>query len=115
MRGCDSQKDIQVSLQHGVLILNAGTYDNVIRLLMRLNITDEAFSDALQVMEEGLSVVAAELGELAGVVGIDFCKSHVHSFAGPASLRRGRLKVAQHAVLGRQKRTSSPAGQPRGV
>jgi 4-aminobutyrate aminotransferase/(S)-3-amino-2-methylpropionate transaminase len=51
-------------LHHGVLVLNAGTYDNVIRLLMPLNIADDEFSDALQVMEEGLNVVAAELGEL---------------------------------------------------
>jgi hypothetical protein len=35
-------------------------------LLMPLNISNEEFGDALQVMEEGLSVVAAELGELAG-------------------------------------------------
>jgi hypothetical protein len=32
---------------------------------MPLNIADEEFSDALQVIEDGLSVVAAELGELA--------------------------------------------------
>jgi 4-aminobutyrate aminotransferase / (S)-3-amino-2-methylpropionate transaminase / 5-aminovalerate transaminase len=49
-----------------VLVLTAGTYDNVIRLLMPLNISDEEFGDALQVLEEGLSAVAAELGELAG-------------------------------------------------
>jgi 4-aminobutyrate aminotransferase/(S)-3-amino-2-methylpropionate transaminase len=48
------------------LVLNAGTYDNVIRLLMPLTISDEDYNQALQVMEDGLSVVAAELGELAG-------------------------------------------------
>jgi 4-aminobutyrate aminotransferase / (S)-3-amino-2-methylpropionate transaminase / 5-aminovalerate transaminase len=47
-------------------VLTAGTYDNVIRLLMPLNISDEEFGDALQVLEKGLSAVAAELGELAG-------------------------------------------------
>jgi 4-aminobutyrate aminotransferase/(S)-3-amino-2-methylpropionate transaminase len=46
--------------------LNAGTYDNVIRLLMPLTISDEDYNQALQVMEDGLNVVAAELGELAG-------------------------------------------------
>jgi 4-aminobutyrate aminotransferase/(S)-3-amino-2-methylpropionate transaminase len=51
-------------LQHGVLVLNAGTYDNVIRLLMPLNIGDDEFADALQVMEDGLNAVSAELGEL---------------------------------------------------
>jgi len=34
--------------------------------LMPLTITDEEFGDALQVLEEGLSVVAADLGELVG-------------------------------------------------
>ncbi len=61
-----AKKLVQHCLQHGVLVLTAGTYDNVIRLLMPLTITDEEFSDALQVLEDGLSAVAAELGELAG-------------------------------------------------
>jgi 4-aminobutyrate aminotransferase/(S)-3-amino-2-methylpropionate transaminase len=52
-------------LQNGVLLLTAGTYDNVVRLLMPLTITDEAFHQALQVLEDGLQAVAAELGELA--------------------------------------------------
>jgi 4-aminobutyrate aminotransferase / (S)-3-amino-2-methylpropionate transaminase / 5-aminovalerate transaminase len=45
--------------------LTAGTYDNVVRLLMPLTITDEAFQEALQVVEDGLDKVAAGLGELA--------------------------------------------------
>jgi 4-aminobutyrate aminotransferase/(S)-3-amino-2-methylpropionate transaminase len=61
-----AKKLVQHCLQHGVLLLTAGTYDNVIRLLMPLNISDEEFSEALQVLEDGLSAVAAELGELAG-------------------------------------------------
>jgi 4-aminobutyrate aminotransferase/(S)-3-amino-2-methylpropionate transaminase len=60
-----AKKLVQHCLQHGVLVLTAGTYDNVVRLLMPLSITDEEFGDALQVLEEGLSAVAAELGELA--------------------------------------------------
>ncbi len=61
-----AKKLAQHCLHHGVLVLNAGTYDNVIRLLMPLTISDEEYNQALQVMEDGLSVVAAELGELAG-------------------------------------------------
>jgi 4-aminobutyrate aminotransferase / (S)-3-amino-2-methylpropionate transaminase / 5-aminovalerate transaminase len=61
-----AKKLVQYCLQHGVLVLTAGTYDNVIRLLMPLTISDEEFGDALQVLEEGLTTVAAELGELAG-------------------------------------------------
>ncbi len=60
-----AKKLAQHCLHHGVLVLTAGTYDNIIRLLMPLTITDGEFSEALQVIEDGLSVVAAELGELA--------------------------------------------------
>jgi len=57
----------QHCLQNGVLILTAGTYDNVIRLLMPLSITEEDFADALQVVENGLHAVAVASGDLASV------------------------------------------------
>jgi len=60
------KKLVHHCLQHGVLVLNAGTYDNIVRLLMPLTISDEEFKQALQVLEDGLSAVASELGELAG-------------------------------------------------
>jgi 4-aminobutyrate aminotransferase / (S)-3-amino-2-methylpropionate transaminase / 5-aminovalerate transaminase len=62
------KKLIMHCLHHGVLVLNAGTYDNVVRLLMPLTITDEQFDQALAVMEEGLIAIAAEREELAGAV-----------------------------------------------
>src|SRR6201996_1006825 len=40
-------------LQNGVLVLNAGTYDNVVRLLMPLTIADDEFNQALQILEDG--------------------------------------------------------------
>jgi hypothetical protein len=52
-----------------VLVLTAGTYDNITRLLMPLTITDEEYEEALQVLEGGLVVVATELGELAATHG----------------------------------------------
>ena len=61
-----AKKLVQHCLHHGVLVLTAGTYDNIIRLLMPLIMTDEEFNQALQVLEDGLTTVAAELGELAG-------------------------------------------------
>ncbi len=61
------KKLVQHCLHHGVLVLNAGTYDNIVRVLMPLNITDEEFNQALEVIEGGLSAVAVELGELAAV------------------------------------------------
>jgi 4-aminobutyrate aminotransferase / (S)-3-amino-2-methylpropionate transaminase / 5-aminovalerate transaminase len=54
-------------LHHGVLVLNAGTYDNIVRLLMPLTISNEEFNQALEVIEGGLSAVAVELGELTAV------------------------------------------------
>jgi 4-aminobutyrate aminotransferase / (S)-3-amino-2-methylpropionate transaminase / 5-aminovalerate transaminase len=63
-----AKKLIKHCLHHGVLVLNAGTYDNVVRLLVPLTITDEQFEEALEVMKNGLTVVAAGLEELAGAV-----------------------------------------------
>ena len=42
--------------QEGVLILNAGTYGNVIRLLPPLVITDEQLIEGLEVLEKALSI-----------------------------------------------------------
>src|SRR5580693_1012255 len=55
-----AKKLVQHCLQRGVLVLTAGTYDNVLRLLMPLTMSDAEFGDALQVMEEGLGAVALE-------------------------------------------------------
>jgi 4-aminobutyrate aminotransferase/(S)-3-amino-2-methylpropionate transaminase len=60
-----AKKLAQHCLRSGVLILTAGTYDNVIRLLMPLTISEEDFAEALQVIEKSLNAVALETGELA--------------------------------------------------
>jgi 4-aminobutyrate aminotransferase/(S)-3-amino-2-methylpropionate transaminase len=43
--------------QNGVLVLNAGTYANVIRFLPPLPISDEQLNDALDVLEAGLAAL----------------------------------------------------------
>jgi len=43
--------------QNGVVVLNAGTYSNVIRLLPPLAITDELLHDALDVISDGLATL----------------------------------------------------------
>ena len=43
--------------QNGVVVLNAGTYSNVIRLLPPLVITDELLHDALDVISDGLATL----------------------------------------------------------
>jgi 4-aminobutyrate aminotransferase / (S)-3-amino-2-methylpropionate transaminase / 5-aminovalerate transaminase len=63
-----AKKLAQHCLRSGVLVLTAGTYDNVVRLLMPLVISDEQFHEALEVMESNLNTVAAELGEMAVIV-----------------------------------------------
>jgi 4-aminobutyrate aminotransferase/(S)-3-amino-2-methylpropionate transaminase len=60
-----AKKLAQHCLQKGVLILTAGTYDNVIRLLMPLTISEEDFAEALAVTEEGLSAIAPAINEIA--------------------------------------------------
>ncbi len=40
--------------QHGVLLLTAGTYGNVLRFLPSLAITDEQLHDAVSVLREAL-------------------------------------------------------------
>jgi len=44
--------------QHGVLLLSAGTFGNVVRFLPSLAITDEQLRDALGVLEEALAAFA---------------------------------------------------------
>ena len=43
--------------QNGVVVLNAGTYSNVLRLLPPLAITDELLHDALDVISDGLATL----------------------------------------------------------
>jgi len=43
--------------KNGVLILNAGTYNNVIRFLPPLAITNALLNDALDVLEAGLATL----------------------------------------------------------
>ncbi|MGH9642768.1 MAG: 4-aminobutyrate--2-oxoglutarate transaminase [Terriglobales bacterium] len=48
----------QYCYEHGLVILNAGSYSNVIRLLMPLVVTDEQMDEALGVLEAALARVA---------------------------------------------------------
>jgi 4-aminobutyrate aminotransferase/(S)-3-amino-2-methylpropionate transaminase len=46
---------VQYCYERGVIIISAGTYGNVIRLLMPLVITNEQFDEALDLLQEALS------------------------------------------------------------
>jgi 4-aminobutyrate aminotransferase/(S)-3-amino-2-methylpropionate transaminase len=49
---------VRYCYEHGVLTFSAGTFGNIIRLLMPLVITDAQFEEALQVLEDALAQVA---------------------------------------------------------
>ena len=45
---------VKYCYEHGLITISAGTFGNVIRLLMPLVITDQQFDEALQVLEAAL-------------------------------------------------------------
>ncbi len=51
---------IKYGYEHGVLLVTAGSYSNVIRLLMPLVITGAQLSEALDVIEDGLGLLCPE-------------------------------------------------------
>ena len=53
-----TKKITRYCYEHGVILVTAGTYGNVIRILMPLVITDSEMDEALDVMEEALENVA---------------------------------------------------------
>ncbi len=50
----DTKKITQYCYEHGVITISAGSYGNVIRLLMPLVISDEQMEEALDVLEAGI-------------------------------------------------------------
>lgn len=54
--------------EHGVITISAGSYGNVIRLLMPLVITDDQMNEALDVLEAALRVVSESKRQVAQTV-----------------------------------------------
>ncbi|HEX2069455.1 MAG TPA: 4-aminobutyrate--2-oxoglutarate transaminase [Actinomycetota bacterium] len=57
-----SSRVIEECYRQGVVVLKAGTYDNVVRLLPPLTIDDELLAEGLDVLEKALATVEAEIG-----------------------------------------------------
>jgi 4-aminobutyrate aminotransferase/(S)-3-amino-2-methylpropionate transaminase len=57
----------QYCYEHGLVTITAGSYGNVIRLLMPLVLTDSQMDEALDILEEALASVAERKGALAAV------------------------------------------------
>jgi 4-aminobutyrate aminotransferase / (S)-3-amino-2-methylpropionate transaminase / 5-aminovalerate transaminase len=55
----ETRRISQYCYEHGLITVTAGTYGNVIRLLMPLVITDDQVDEGLDVLESGLSSVCA--------------------------------------------------------
>lgn len=57
----------QYCYEHGLITITAGSYSNVIRLLMPLVVTDAQMDEALDVLEAGLAQVAEKKSELTAL------------------------------------------------
>lgn len=64
----DATKSIaRTCYEHGVILVTAGTYGNVIRILMPLVISDEQMDEALDVLEAALGNASSAMPVTAGV------------------------------------------------
>jgi 4-aminobutyrate aminotransferase/(S)-3-amino-2-methylpropionate transaminase len=54
-------KVVQRCHRHGLILITAGTYGNVIRVLMPLAITDGQLAEGLDILEEALADVSEEM------------------------------------------------------
>ena len=61
-----TKKAIRYACDHGVILVAAGSYGNVIRILMPLVITDAQMDEALDVLEAGLMTATAAEPAMAG-------------------------------------------------
>jgi len=61
----ETKQVIKVCYEHGLLVLSAGSYGNVIRMLMPLSITDEQLEEGLAVLEKALQSVCEKSHHIA--------------------------------------------------
>jgi 4-aminobutyrate aminotransferase/(S)-3-amino-2-methylpropionate transaminase len=64
----DTKKITQYCYEHGLITITAGSYSNVIRVLVPLVITDEQMDEALGVLESAIATVSAQKGAVAQLV-----------------------------------------------
>ena len=61
----ETEQVVRYCYEHGLILISAGTYGNVIRLLVPLVVTDEQFEEGLNVLEGALASVAESRMETA--------------------------------------------------
>jgi 4-aminobutyrate aminotransferase / (S)-3-amino-2-methylpropionate transaminase / 5-aminovalerate transaminase len=54
----EAEQIVRYCYQHGLIVLSAGTYGNVVRLLVPLVVSDEQFDEGLDVLEAAVASVA---------------------------------------------------------
>jgi 4-aminobutyrate aminotransferase/(S)-3-amino-2-methylpropionate transaminase len=64
----ETKRILQYCYEHGLIMITAGSYGNVIRLLMPLVITDSQMEEALDVLESALATVGDTKGAVAQLV-----------------------------------------------
>jgi 4-aminobutyrate aminotransferase/(S)-3-amino-2-methylpropionate transaminase len=64
----ETKKITQYCYEHGLITITAGTYSNVIRVLVPLVITKEQMDEALDVLESAIAAVCNKQGALAQLV-----------------------------------------------
>jgi 4-aminobutyrate aminotransferase/(S)-3-amino-2-methylpropionate transaminase len=57
----ETEEILEYCWQHGLIILPAGTFGNVIRLLVPLVITDDQLEEGFSVLEAALASVSAQV------------------------------------------------------
>jgi len=63
----ETRQVAQYCYEHGLVLITAGSYGNVIRLLMPLVVTDSQMDEALDVLEGALAHVAEKKAALTAV------------------------------------------------
>jgi 4-aminobutyrate aminotransferase/(S)-3-amino-2-methylpropionate transaminase len=63
----ETQSIVRYCYEHGLMVLSAGTYGNVIRLLVPLIISDEQLNEGFEVLEEAIASVCNHRLSTAGV------------------------------------------------
>jgi 4-aminobutyrate aminotransferase / (S)-3-amino-2-methylpropionate transaminase / 5-aminovalerate transaminase len=64
----ETKEIVRYCLERGLILISAGSYSNVIRLLVPLVITDEQFEEGLNVFESAMEAVVTRSREREGVV-----------------------------------------------
>jgi 4-aminobutyrate aminotransferase / (S)-3-amino-2-methylpropionate transaminase / 5-aminovalerate transaminase len=64
----ETKKITQYCYEHGLITITAGTYSNVIRVLVPLVISNEQMDEALDVLESAIATVSREKGAVAQLV-----------------------------------------------